>query len=1170
MQRRLESSLQGIYGYGIIAYPKFRKETQVDERIEVYFNLIENLLNCTTGKEANILVDNCNLIDETLVQIMKYVADYLVKSDELNAADWLQSSAVKLEEAIYNWNQLNQQVIELNECGEYAKGIMVAEQALDLGLLIWAKKHPNIVTSLQNLGAMYTSQGRFGEAEPLLLEALALCKCLLGDEHPDVAITLKNLAKLYQFQGRYSEAKPLLMEALEREKRLLGEQHPSVATSLNNLAGLYYCQGRFCEAEALYIEALDIIKRFFKYEHRSVATSLNNLALIYHSQGRYSEAEPLLMEALEREKRLLGEQHPSVANSLNSLAGLYISQGKFRKAESLVMEALEMTKRLFGEQHINVTICLNNLGLIYYSQGKFREAESLSVKVLNLTKRLLGEQHSYVAASLNNLALLYYHQGRYSKAEPLFVEALEMKKRLFVDSHPDVACTLNNLALLYSYQGKNSEAERLFVEALEITKRLLGELHPSVATCLHNLAGIYKSQGRYSEAESLFVEALEMRKGLLGESHPDVALSLRNLAGLLAATNRYTEALALSHQASEIYNDLIRQMFAASSETDRIAYLDTIRYTFYAFISLVNSHLSNSPEAKQAAYDLVLKRKALTAAAFAAFNYALYSDRYSHLAPQFKQWQSLRAEQIHLIYSPPLRNPEINEDEFRTRQAEYQKRLSDLETECKNLEKLLASQVPEIQLQQELETANRRAVALELPEGSTLIEFVRFDVFDFQAVPARGESKWKPARYLAFILPAKQPDKVEMIDLGEAEHIDKLLRVFRSYFSGKGDLLDMGDDDEETPTFMKYDTASGMELRQAVFDPIAAVIGDSKYLLVSPDGELNLLPFQLLPDETGTGFLMDEYTISYLSVGRDILRSHFQPNRPATAPLIIADPDFDLGGASETRFLGETGFLSLLGNTLERAPGTRFLGEAVAKKLEVSPYFDAEALETQITKSPSPSILLIATHGVFLPDLPHQPPTLESRGFGSRFSATKVENPMLRSGLALAGANTWLSGGTLPEKAGKGFLFAQDVAALDLWANELTVLSACNTAIGDVKIGEGVFGLRRAFAVAGTKTLVMSLWPVPDKATALLMERFFDNLKGGFGRSNALLEAQNYIRNITVRELRQSELGREVLEELLSPNNVSCQEEEKPLEHPFFWGAWVCQGETTNFTFPRP
>ncbi|MGB3636641.1 MAG: CHAT domain-containing protein [Rivularia sp. (in: cyanobacteria)] len=136
---------------------------------------------------------------------------------------------------------------------------------------------------------------------------------------------------------------------------------------------------------------------------------------------------------------------------------------------------------------------------------------------------------------------------------------------------------------------------------------------------------------------------------------------------------------------------------------------------------------------------------------------------------------------------------------------------------------------------------------------------------------------------------------------------------------------------------------------------------------------------------------------------------------------------------------------------------------------------------------------------------------------------------------------------------------------MDLRTNQLTVLSACNTARGDIKIGEGVFGLRRAFAVAGTKALVMSLWEVPDRTSALLMERFFDNYQTGMNAVEALQNAQNYIRNITVKELRKSTLGVEILKDILKLRELSaqmqidCYEDDKPLSHPFYWGAWVCQ-----------
>ncbi|WP_084789077.1 CHAT domain-containing protein [Anabaena sp. FACHB-709] len=682
---------------------------------------------------------------------------------------------------------------------------------------------------------------------------------------------------------------------------------------------------------------------------------------------------------------------------------------------------------------------------------------------------------------------------------------------------------------------------------------------------LSNLGELYFSLGRYEEAQQKYVETLAMRKRLLGDEHPDVAFSLNNLATVLAATNHPEEALSHRIEASNINDQIIRNIFAFSSESDRLSFLDKIRNNFDLFLSLVCNHLANSNRAKLAALDFVLKRKALTASALAAQNQAFYNGRYPQLQEKFSQLRDLSNQIIHLTFAVP------ETDDLAT----YQDNIRQLQSRHNHLQKQLAAQVPEIQLSEQV--FDCQAIAAALPHNSILVEFVRFDVFDFQAVSANGETQWHPARYLAFILTAGKPNAVQMIDLGVADTIDRLIQAFRLQAS-----------DYTLPTLAwgkapklrvkSYNPTPAIELSQALLEPIRGLVKDCRHLIIAPDGNLNLVPFQVLPiDATSSRLLMDEYTISYLGVGREILRSKFQPSTGSiSAPLIIADPDFDLSGTGDWENNTRLDVRSLqLSNQftetgLLRAPGTRFLGESVAKKLpDAKLYLGAEALETRLTNSNCPKIMLIATHGLFQSDSQAQPVTKRRNLLSmERQRTTKVENPMLRSGLALAGANTWLAGGTLPLAAGKGFVFAQDIANLDLWANELTVLSACDTARGDIKIGEGVFGLRRAFAVAGTKTLVMSLWSVPDKVTALLMERFFDNLQSGMSRSEALDSAQNYIRNITVKELRASALGLEVLKELLAVKELSansridCQEDDTPLEHPFYWGAWICQGNT--------
>ncbi|MBD2606320.1 tetratricopeptide repeat protein [Scytonema hofmannii FACHB-248] len=1184
------------------------------QRLQKYLSLIELLLSCSNGEESEILQANQALIDEGLVGVMERMAVDLAAEGEQDAANQLQNLATQLINSIREkpWYKLNQRVVELYESGKYTQAVILATQALELARSSYGNEHPDVFTSLNNLALISQAQGRYEEAESLYEQALNLVQGLLGDENAVVAQTLNNLGSLYHAQGRYREAELLLEQALSMRRRFLEDEDLDVAESLNNLASLYSVQGRYREAESLLQQSLEITQRLLENEHPDVAVSLVNLAEIYREQGRYSEAKPLLQQALNLLRHQFGNEHPDVAKSLNNLGLVYQSEGSYSEAESLLEQALNLRQHLWGHEHDDVADSLNNLALLRQTQGRYSEAEPLYQQALEITQHLFGDEHPDIAQSLNNLALLYREQGRYQEAESLYRGALNLRRNLFGDEHPDIAQSLNNLALLYRAQERYSEAEPLLQEALNLWRNQLGEEHPTVAQCLnnlallydhqrnyhkaaplykqalalwechfgnenpflasglHNLASHYAAQGRHSEAEPLLKKALDMTRRLEGNEHPHVAQSLNNLAVLLAATGSPNEALSHSIQANEIDDKVIHNVFAFSSENDRLAYLQKIRGNVDGFLSLIYNHLSNSPQALQAALDLVLKRKALTASALAAQNEALYSDRYPHLTEDFRKLRNLSEQIIHLTFSTP------QTEDFTT----YQQQLAQLQAEHNNLQKNLASQVPEIQLLEQL--PNRSDVASELPVGSILIEFVRFDVFNFQAVPARGEAQWQPARYLAFILPAGQPESVEMIDIGEAEYIDSLIREFRELVSGAGKNLE-----NQLGMFNKriiireYHPQAGIKLRQAIFDKLSPYLKERQHLIIAPDGELNLVPFQILKsDDTGEKMLMDEFTISYLTVGRDILRQKIETKRPASLnALVFASPNFDLSAESvtpdaptqqqNTQPANLREFIA--NNPLKSATGTNILGERVAQRLNVAPFLENEALESYFNPLQCPRILLVATHGVFLPNQPEDRPlTSPYQGESGLLQRdrlnSRVENPMLRSALALAGANTWAKGGKLPPEAGKGILFAQDVAGLDLWANEISVLSACETGIGDVAIGEGVFGLRRAFAVAGAKTLIMSLWSVNGWATTLLMERFFDNCEAGNGRATALQEAQNYLRNITVGELQQIELGREILKyefnngKELDPVILARQAEDRPLAHPYYWGAWICQG----------
>ncbi len=439
------------------------------------------------------------------------------------------------------------------------------------------------------------------------------------------------------------------------------------------------------------------------------------------------------------------------------------------------------------------------------------------------------------------------------------------------------------------------------------------------------------------------------------------------------------------------------------------------------------------------------------------------------------------------------------------------------------LEAELSRQIAEMGLEQQLRKANRRAVALTLPEGASLVEFVRFHVADFKAVPARGDQRWQPARYLAFVLCAERPDDVRMIDLGEADPIDRLIADFRGGITGEAETRAGRNMVARTTPPTALPAANvGPALRTAVFDPLIPALGGRTRLLLAPDGDLSRLPFEVLPDAGGR-LLLDQYQISYVGCGRDVLRFKTPSSRPPAEPLVVADPHFDLAAedaapsaANESRSRRSRDF-TRGDRRFDRLPGTREEGEHIGRLLGVKPWLHADALEARLKQRRSPRILHLATHGFFLADQ-ERDPNKEFRDLGGmsgdpgRLSGPLPENPLLRSGLALAGANAWLNERSPPPEAEDGLLTAEDVSGLDLLDTELVVLSACETGLGEIRTGEGVFGLRRAFVLAGAKALVMSLWKVPDDATRLLMEDFYRRLLAGEGKADALRNAQQTLR----------------------------------------------------------
>lgn len=1017
--------------------------------------------------------------------------------------------------------------------GHYARAEALYQQALAIRRTAFGEIHPAVAAILHNLAGLYLTMGDYAGAEPPLLRALEIRRTALGEVHLDVAHSLSQLALLHKLKGSYAQAEPLYQEALNMRSAILGASHPSVATTLNNLAELYQAMGNYSKAEPLYQQALEIKRTTLGELHPDVATCLNNLARLHYAAGDYTHAEALYQEALSIQSPVLGETHPDVAGTLNNLAELYRARGNYKQAETLLQQALAAWGATPERVHPNMAASLNNLGELYRAIGNYTKAAALYEQALAVSRTAMGASHPYVATILNNIAELYRQTGNYVQAELLYHQSLAIRRTALGEAHPEVAQSLNNLASLLYAKGDSIQAEPLYQQALVIRRTILGGSHPDVAQCLSNLGVLSMSRGDYTGAEPLLREALEITQKALGEGHPDVAHLLNNLALCCVATIWQGEVLLLMKQAAIVDDQVVGQVFSLSSEHQRMEYLKTLRGRFDGFLSFAFRVFADSSDAVQAALDLTLRRKGIGAEALAVQRDVILSGRYPALESRLRELSALRMQ----IAQKTLTGPGSEGIEAHLQCIkEWNLQREQWETE-------LAHQIPEMNLSKQLQDIDHRLIAKRLPEGAALVEFVYFDVFDFSAPPAQSAARWKPAHYAAFVIRAGKPEDTRFIDLGGASLIDRLVGDFITAVTSKAALarhLKAGRSRSERRSYKSI----GTTLRKILFAPLLDALGGCTRVFLSPDGELTRLPFETLPTDDGH-YVIDDYQISYLSTGRDIVRFNAATSDQPALPLVVADPDFDLSDDTVPVWAATTTPRGRRSRDLnrdilrfERLPGTRVEGQRIANLLGVQSLLDGAALEGTLKAFHSPRILHLATHGFFLPDQQRfldkertdlqtmREPTMSRL---ERFLEQPGENPLLRSGLALAGANTWNRGGSLPPEAEDGLLTAEDVSGLDLLDTELVVLSACETGLGKVQVGEGIFGLRRAFVLAGARTLVMSLWKVSDGHTRELMGEFYRHLLAGRSRADALRVAQ-----LATKEKYM---------------------------HPFYWGAFICQGD---------
>jgi CHAT domain-containing protein/Tfp pilus assembly protein PilF len=952
------------------------------------------------------------------------------------------------------------------------------------------------------------------------------------------------VGELYD-RGRYDEAIPLAERSLLIFETKLGLSHPYVATALNQLGLLYQAKDDYARAEKAHRRALAIREQSLRPDHPDIGQSLSNLGLAYEAMGNYGQATALYQRALAIAENALGPAHPVVATVLHNLGEVYLVMGDYVRAEPLFQRAITIIEKALGPNDPWVATSLNHLALLYQMKGDYSQAEMLYQRSLEIREKVLGPNHPYVAQSLTNLASLYVTQGDHVQSEKLYQRALAILEKSLGLDHSYVAHVLSNLADLYRGHGEYLRAEPLYRRSLAIREKSLGSQHPYVANALNNLGLISQGQGDYKRAEELFRQSLAISEKSLGSEHFDVVRSLSSLGLLYHERGDIAAAVQFLRRANDILESNLKRILSTGSERQKASYLTMLASITYATVSLHARSAPSDQETLQLAYTTVLRRKGRV---LDAVSDQITSLR-QRLAPQDRalldQLSTAQAQLSALILGGPDKAPP----------EDYKVASSRLAVEIDRLQDSISRRSAEFRVQTQPVTIEQ--VRQALPAHSALVEFFYYRPLNVKA--KIFAEKFGTPRYAVYIL--RKEGEPLWTDLGEVADVEadisRLLVALR--------CPQAVDDIQECPSTNELKRLA-RAADERVMRSVRKLLGGTRQVFLSPDGALNLLPFAALVDENNK-YLLENYSITYLTSGRDLLRLQLSAGS-REPPLIVADPAFgNAVGSSATVQKPELAQPKRSGNTVamnfDPLPGTAEEARTVASLLtDARMLIQDRATEFALKHVNGPSVLHIATHGFFLPDRPAEMVEegrslrLAVGGPGSRV-LTLSENPLLRSGLALAGAN-------LPVPVSReddGILTALEAAGLNLWGTKLVVLSACETGVGKISNGEGVYGLRRALVLAGSESQVMSLWQVSDAATRNMMIGYYKRLVRGNGRSEALREVQLEMLRAGRRDgkMRGIQPG-------------SAAKVKADYSHPYYWAGFIQSGDWRgmNFQLARP
>lgn len=996
--------------------------------------------------------------------------------------------------------------------GEFLAALTAAERALGPPIPATADRLDLLALSLLRLE-------RFTRAADVIEQSLQSRRDAPAEPRA-LARSLAIKGWIQCYTGKYADAALTLEEAL-RWLRPLEASPLEAALTLEARGLVRYLSADVPGAEQTWADAAAMLERVLRPDHPAVVPILRRRAYALFALGDFSAATQVQDRVDRLVTNAFADCHPETGASVTSRAIFAQYEGDYRTARELYGRRAQLLERCRAPGRIaapradtRATLAFN-MAELAFDMGDLREAEGLYRNAAQLWAAAFGPNHQFVARALDALAESFLSGGQLEEARATFTRALTIRRRAVGLEHPDVAWTLVGLARAEALQGKTTLAEEHAQRALDIYRRAGPSDEPDhLARALVLRGELLASEGRPEAARASLVEALSLRDGLFGSSHPFTAEARAALASVDFALGDYEHALEGTLAAEAAGRDHLRTTVRYLPE--RPALLYAVRRA--RGLDLALTIVADRRVAPEAVVDSVIRSRGLVL---------------EELAARARTRNSVPTQASHALSTARERFANLLWRSVKTQGAASATELDAARVRMEEAERQAASLSVNSRNEEQPSSVTLNEVRRWLPSEAALVSFVRYDR---TLLPGRAQSAGPAVEpsYLVFVT-RWDTTEVSAVPLGSASSLEALVAAWRELV-GSPTPAEASARRRSERDYRNVAT----RLRVRAWDPLRGYLEGARRVFVVPDGAVNLVNFAALPD-TGEVFLVETApTLHYLSAERDLVSNTEPVNRGI---LAVGGPTFTTVAPRQTARNAETDrfgcqlpgrlqFNDLPGARAEAEEIVQFWAGPDEERLVLTGRAAQEAtVKRQIVGR---QVVHLATHGFFLTTSCRRARP-NSRAIGAVITdmpAAWFENPLLRSGLALANANDLQT----PSRSDDGLLTAEEIAGLDLAGTQWAVLSACDTGVGEIRAGEGVFGLRRALQIAGARTVIMSLWPVEDQST----RRWMGALYAGKWGSN--LSTADAIRAASLQEL-------------------SARRARGASTHPFYWAAFVAAGD---------